>query len=239
LSHLGEQHGPLSIPVQCPSCRWTTKVRQELVGKKIRCKQCSAIVLVVSDGTAAAPAAAPVAADPVVPAPTPTVAVPPVTSSPVPTPAPVAFPAPAPAPAPTAPAVIVETLKPPVPMAVTPAPAAAPKPAAVTSSAIDVLVSEVSQLKTRLIQMETQKAEVERRAALAEKAFQEAAGQHAVEGINTRRRIAELEAQIAELESQVKPLRALLAECKADAQTDLQAATQRTAVLQQRVSRLG
>ncbi len=116
-------------------------------------------------------------------------------------------------------------------MAVTPEPVA-PKPAAMTSSAIDTLVAEVSQLKTRLMQMEGHKAEIERRAAMAEKAFQEAVGQRAVEEINTRRRISELEAQ-------TNALRALLAECKADAQSELQAATQRAAALQQRLNRLG
>jgi DUF438 domain-containing protein len=127
-------------------------------------------------------------------------------------------------------------------MAVTPPlapPPATPKPAAVTSSAIDVLVAEVSQLKTRLIQMEGSKAEIERRAAMAEKAFQEAVGQRAVEEINTRHRIAELEARAIELEAQTNALRGLLAECKADAQSELQAATQRVTALQHRVSRLG
>ena len=195
LSHLGEQHGTLSVPVQCSACRWTTKVREELIGKKIRCKQCGAIVPVVADAAAVA-----------------------ATSTPTPV-------------SESAPAAVVEPLKPPVPMAVTPPPPA-PKPAAVTSSAIDALMAEVSQLKTRLVQMEGHKAEIEHRAAVAEKACKEAIGQRTAEEINTRRRIAEMEAQ-------ANALHALVAECKAEAQTELQAATQRVAALQQRLSRLG
>jgi len=113
-----------------------------------------------------------------------------------------------------------------------PAPVAPPKPASVTSSTVDALVAEVAQVKTRLIQLDGQKNEALRRAEAAEKAFQEQAGHRAIDEMNARRRLAELE-------SQAQAQRALLAELKAATEAELQAATQQVAALQQRLHRLG
>jgi len=120
-----------------------------------------------------------------------------------------------------------------------------PRPAAATAS-LDALVMEVSQLKTRLMQMDGHKSELERRAAAAEKAFQDAEAQRVLAEVNARRRMGELETQVAgleahaaELQAQADALRALLAECKGDVQSELQAATQRVSALQQRLGRLG
>lgn len=47
-----------NIPVVCPTCQWQTKVSQTLIGKKIKCKQCSGIIPIAAPGhitTAEAP----------------------------------------------------------------------------------------------------------------------------------------------------------------------------------------
>lgn len=212
LSHLGEQHGAHVVSVRCPACHWQTRVREELIGKKIRCKQCGGIVPVVAE--AGGPQAAPVAVPAAVPQP-PAVVL-----------APVVEPAPA-----------VTPVEPEVPASTTavpaPAPAApqAPQKPLVQTAAMDALVREIAHCKTQLIQVQEHKADAERRAVAAEKAFQELAGQRALDEVNTRRRMAELEAQVS-------ALRAALADLKADTLSELQAASQRVAVLQQRLSRM-
>lgn len=210
LSHLGEAHGSLSVSVRCPACHWQTKVREELVGKKIRCKQCGGIIPIVAEGGATAPAAV---QDPA-PAPL--------------APAPVDAPLPAAVPAAREPVPVV------VPVPVTVAvPVVAPVPKLPSQTiALDALVQEVALLKTQLIELEGRKDDAVRRAEMAEKAFQELAGQRAMDEMNTRRKLAEGEAQSA-------ALRALVSEIKADTQAELQAAMQRVAVLQQRLQRLG
>lgn len=212
LSHLGEQHGAHVVSVRCPACHWQTRVREELIGKKIRCKQCGGIVPVVAE--AGGPQAAPVAVPAAVPQP-PAVVL-----------APVVEPAPA-----------VTPVEPEVPASTTavpaPAPAApqAPQKPLVQTAAMDALVREIAHCKTQLIQIQEHKADAERRAVAAEKAFQELAGQRALDEVNTRRRMAELEAQVS-------ALRAALADLKADTLSELQAASQRVALLQQRLSRM-
>lgn len=228
LSHLGEQHGALNLTVRCPACNWQTKVREELIGKKIRCKQCNGIVPVTADEEGL--------------------------------PSAVVAPSPAPEPAPVPMAVAVEipvapvvarresgrvpldhdepvlrvgTRAPTAPVLIpVPAPGPSPKQSSITSSTVDALVAEVAQLKTRLLQIDGQKNDAIRRADAAEKAFQEQAGHKAIDEMNARRRLADLE-------TQVQAQRALLAELKAEAQAELQAATQRVAALQNRVSRMG
>jgi hypothetical protein len=46
---LHNRHEPLIIPVRCPSCRWQTKVGPSLIGKRIRCKQCSGVIPVEAE----------------------------------------------------------------------------------------------------------------------------------------------------------------------------------------------
>lgn len=58
VSHLGDHPTAAWVDVSCPSCNWQSKVREEVIGKKIRCKQCGAVIDV--RGTAAPAPAAPV-----------------------------------------------------------------------------------------------------------------------------------------------------------------------------------
>ena len=57
VSHLGDHPTAAWVDVSCPSCNWQSKVREEVIGKRIRCKQCGAVIDV--RGTAAPAPAAP------------------------------------------------------------------------------------------------------------------------------------------------------------------------------------
>ncbi len=202
LSHLGEQHGPLSVPVKCPACQWQTKVREELIGKKIRCRQCGAVVLVVAPpGDTAKISQESPATVPVVPS-------------------------------------VVASAEPVVPVPAAAEPPSVPvfmpdaAPTSLASPVVDSLVQEVALAKTQLIQIKQQRDDAERRAALAEKAFHDVTAQRLAEAAAAGRRLSELE-------SQVSAMRAQIAELKTDMQSELDAATKRVSLLQQRLDRMG
>jgi len=62
LGHIDESSSSAMISATCTACQWQTKVSSSLVGKKIRCKQCSGIVLVSAPQEA--PALAPLPSPP-------------------------------------------------------------------------------------------------------------------------------------------------------------------------------
>ena len=53
LGQVLEASSGANISVVCPACQWQTKVSQTLIGKKIKCKQCSGIIPVLSPEQAA------------------------------------------------------------------------------------------------------------------------------------------------------------------------------------------
>ena len=220
-----------NIPVVCPACQWQTKVSQTLIGKKIKCKQCSGIIPVTLPEPAAA-AKAPVAE--------PVIAVPPAPVAPIEPPAPAAIPvAPLPVPPPPAPAPtpvveeVVPRLQPepsplPTPVAKWTPPEVSlnePLSTARTSPGTTVLVGEIATLKSKLesatkessrFVMRLDEAEkkvqyAEMRVQEAEHALHDLAGKAAIDAMTANRKIADLEAKVAPLESKIAALNQLLA----------------------------
>ena len=51
LGKAAETSASATIPATCPACKWSTTVTTSLIGKKIRCKQCSGIILIELPGS--------------------------------------------------------------------------------------------------------------------------------------------------------------------------------------------
>lgn len=213
------------INAQCPACQWQTKVAANLVGKKIRCKQCSGIILISTPGPA--PAAMP-AAEPA------TTAVAPAISEPTPAPEPPADTAPAPPP----PAPMSAPHPPePVPPAatqriITPAPVPAPDRSVEASREIEALKVSFNATRQEAEQHRQALAAARTRAEAAEHALHELAGKHAVENITSSRRISDLETQVA-------ALRETIAGLTADLKAELDATEKRAATLRARITAIG
>ena len=205
------------ITAKCPACQWQTKVAQTLAGKKIRCKQCSGIILIATPDT-------PVVVIPI-PATTGLVSLQPAET-------PVAIPVPAPAPIIAKPIPSATVRISPPPVADTPPTPVAPVSGPSQGTAI--LMGEISELRNKLdaarkeTSLQTEKLneserraqsaeykeqEAERRLKVAESRAQEAesavhnmAGKIAVEGITANRKITELESQVGELNNRIASL---------------------------------
>ena len=107
------------------------------------------------------------------------------------------------------------------------APAARPAPVAVAPSAS----TEGADLRARLLSTEAQLAAAERRAQEAENALHDLAGQKALDGVATTRKVAELEAKLAMLQNSK-------ADAVRDLQTEIEGAEKRLADLRDRLARL-
>jgi predicted Zn finger-like uncharacterized protein len=189
------------INIQCPSCRWQSRVREEIAGKKVQCKQCGNVISV--EKTIAAPPPRPPTIRVAAPLP------PPPTSIPIP----VATPNPS-------------TIR----LAQTPP--EAPVTQAPVSSPGDGLAarSQIAELQGKLAAAEHRATEAERRAAEAENALHELNASKALEGVNTGRRIAELEAHLAEFQN-------VLIKMVSEDQAELKQIEQRMTALHHRLSR--
>ena len=188
------------IVFKCPKCDRELKVPKAYAGKKIRCKQCTAI-LTVPNGSPAKETPAAVAPPPPEP----------VRSS-APAPIPVAIPSTIPvAPfaqetPPVVPLATPPAPPPPPPAPVAPAVPKGPAPLSLSPIAPDVKpaippewVAELQMLKDRNRELEGGVAEADRRAAEAENELQTMAGQRAIETVTTGRRISQLETEIRTL----------------------------------------
>lgn len=171
ISSLDDHPSAVWINIQCPSCRWQSRVREEVAGKKVQCKQCGNVISVEK----------PIAVPPPRP-PTIRVAAPP-------PPAPAAIPIPVATPNPS-------TIRLASARDIEPSPV--PVPATVDSLTAR---SQIAELQGKLAAAENRAMEAERRAAEAESALHEANSSKALEGVKTSRRIAELEAHLAEFQN--------------------------------------
>lgn len=219
-----------NISVICPSCQWQTKVSLALLGKKIRCKQCSGIIQISAPEQAATPEATVVVTEPIAPA------LPVAPLTPPSAPAPVAAP-PAP-PAPPIPGQIAEPLitpplrtepvQPTIPIANWTAPEAtldSPLSSSRISPGTTVLVAEISNLKSRLeaatrdSSLYVKRAEeaeaklqyAEQRIHEAERTLHELAGKATIDTMTANRKIADLEARLAPLDANLAALNQSLA----------------------------
>ena len=236
ISQVTETPGDITISAKCPACQWQTKVSPSLIGKKIRCKQCSGIILISApDATESPAAAAPV------PSPAPeTTPPPPMTPPPLTPPEPVhpapQSPAPSPAPPPTTHGSTPEVTAGPALSGVNPA----------TPGATTHLIAEITDLKSRLenARHETsgslhRLADAERRAQIAEtrvreaeKALHDLAGKNAVDNMAATRKITDLEHQLAEQTH-------LLSGIAAEVTSDLDQVSGRVNSLREKIGRLG
>ncbi|MEI7879371.1 MAG: hypothetical protein WCI95_00720 [bacterium] len=202
LGQVPEASNGANISVICPSCQWQTKVSQTLIGKKIRCKQCSGIIPVSSPDQATEE---PVVAAVTTPSPEPLRPV-----EPQPLQAPIPF-TPVPVPQTTSPAPLTipaaQAIPPEVP------PSAAPVSTPKISSGTTMLVEEIATLKTkletalkdssqsvmRLAEAEQKVQYAEMRTREAERTLHDMAGKAAIDTMTTNRKITELEAKIVAL----------------------------------------
>lgn len=221
LSHLNETTAGEMITAKCPACQWQTKVAANLAGKKIRCKQCSAIILVETTESAITQAPSPV----VETKPEPVPVLPPVLVAPPPAPA-------API-APATPAVRQPTA--PLPSATTtisPGTTAAINEIADLKIRLDSARHEKDQINQRLNEIERRAQIAETRAQNAERALHDLAGKHAVENIAATQKIADLDAKVAELNHH-------LAVFRTDFATELETAEKRVAFLREMIAKAG
>lgn len=227
---LGQVTEPASVPTitaVCPTCQWQTKVAQALIGKKIKCKQCSGIV----------PVAGPEPVTPVVPTAVPPPAPPRVepteleivTSTP-----PSAMPV---APVETPP--VPRQPQPPTPPIAqwTPLEPTLADPLSSTrnSPGITVLVGEIATLKSkleaavrdstlssrRLDEAEKKAQQAEARAKDAEEALHEQVGKAAIDAVTAQRRIEELTAHVAALSQTLARTRNAMAGAQATLAAEL------------------
>lgn len=202
------------VAVKCDACQWQTKVMQAFIGKKIRCKQCSAIIL-VGTGTISAETSppSPVTAPPLspvmpreekagVPVMTPNIA-PPV----VPPAAPMAEPPP-----------VVESGE--------PRTIALPTP----SSATQALRLELENAKSKAKVAEDRASALEQRLQAAEKALHELMARHAgeLEAANQR---------VAAFEKELDAFRSFAGEVATDDEREMASAEKRIAYLRERLAR--
>ena len=216
-----------NISVVCPSCQWQTKVSQTLIGKKIKCKQCSGIIPVSSPEQPKT--AEEVIAPEVVTTVEPTVSIEPD--------APVAIEAPIPStpiPEPVAEPVITrlrpEPVEPIIPVAKWTEPEVilnGPLASSRVSPGTTVILGEISSLKSRLetatreSALSIKRAEeadtkvrdaeakvqyAEQRVKEAERTLHELAGKSAIDAMTANRRISDLESKLAPLEAKIAAL---------------------------------
>ncbi len=226
LGQAAETSSAATIPATCPACKWSTKVTTSLIGKKIRCKQCSGIILIELPG---APPPTPIVQ------PVAEVLQPSVISEPPPPPPP--------PPAPTiTPAPVKEvTLNP------------ALESVSAVSPGTTVLIGEIASLKSRLeissresannahllTEAKTRLTEAQNRAHMAELRVQEAekalhdlAGKNAVENMTATRTISDLQVKLAALHQTI-------AGFAADYKADLDVMEKKASALREKISKLG
>lgn len=240
-----------NITVVCPTCQWQSKVSQTLIGKKIRCKQCSGIIPVTSPEPSAV-TAEPVVAPAAVATPAPVVTAEPPAPSPV-----------TPPPAPHVPVsepvkIVPEISHPPRQEPVVPqTPVARWTPPEVTineplasarsTAGTTVLVGEIATLKskleaaaresarsvTRFDEADKKALSSEMRAREAEQTLHDLAGKSAIDAMNANRKIADLEAQLAPLEAKITTLNQALALLTNEFNSELEGAEKRVTHLKQ------
>lgn len=232
IGQVAEPANTATITVTCPTCQLQTKVTQTLIGKKIRCKQCSGIVP-VSGPDPVTPVAPSIdiipAVPPVQPAKPEGVATPP--PAPV-IPAATAAPTPIAAPPPQAPIQpIAQSTPPPLSLADT-------LNATRTSPGTTLLVGEIATLKSkleaaskesilslkRLEEAEIKVQQAEARAKDAENALHEQAGKAAIGAATAQHTIEELTDKVAALTQTIARNRAAMANAQAALAAELQAA---------------
>ena len=220
-----------TVSVTCDACQWQTRVPQAFMGKKIRCRECSAVILVGSGVVASAPAA------PVPPAPA-TLS----KSAPVRTAGPLS-PVP-PTPATLSKSILVRTDSallpaPGEPIQAVPSPAHDSKPVALSapSSATQALKVELENVKARMQSLEEQAKEADRRAQHAEqrmqesdRAFRDLAGKHALELMASHRKTEEQERELEDY-------RTFAFKIATDYEEEIAKAEKRIAVLRDRLTR--
>ncbi|MEI6564789.1 MAG: hypothetical protein WCO42_10840, partial [bacterium] len=167
-----------NISVTCPACHWQTKVSQTLIGKKIRCKQCSGIVVVAAPTLQNIPEVPVAAAPPPIPPPPPT-------------------PEPEPSLPPALPTVTLNaelsTLK------ISPGTTVLLGEIANLKAKLETTRKESVTTALRLEEAQKKAQHSEMRAREAEKTLHDLAGKTAIENMSANRKIAELETRIGAL----------------------------------------
>lgn len=213
---------PGAVLVKCDACQWQTKVPQAFMGKKIRCRQCSAIILVGSGIVTSAPSAS------VSPAPATLSKSVPVKATGSVSPAPSGPSQAVPPPAPISEAKVA-------PPADDAKPITLPVPSA--SAATQALKVELENVKARMQALEDQAKEADRRAQHAEKrmqesdkAFRDLAGKHALE-------LMALHRKTEEQERELEDYRTFAFKIATDYEEEIEKAEKRIAVLRDRLTR--
>ncbi|MEI6167050.1 MAG: hypothetical protein WCS52_07635 [bacterium] len=228
LGQVSDSSSGANISVVCPSCQWQTKVSQTLIGKKIKCKQCSGIIPVNSpeqpkiEEEIVAPEAVTVT-EPAIPV---------VLEAPAPP-----FPTPEPIAEPVITRLRPEPVEPVIPVAKWTEPEVilnGPLASSRVSPGTTVILGEISSLKSRLetatreSALSIKRAEeadtrvrnadarvrdadakvqyAELRVKEAERTLHELAGKSAIDAMTANRRISELEAKLAPLEAKIAAL---------------------------------
>lgn len=198
LGHVDESSSSAMIPATCTACQWQTKVSSSLVGKKIRCKQCSGIVLVSAPQEAPTPAPIP-PPPPFSPsqAPESTVNQPPVAPATTPQPVTPTNVTPVAAPAKAKTQEVTPVAQESLPESVQSLPASTN---AAVSPGTSILIAEISTLKTKLEASARDAASRIQRIADLEKSAQ--AAEYRAQSAESRAHSAESRAQVAENRAQ-------------------------------------